>query len=67
MTNTQNFIPLAPALVQKLRDNEIRSHAYRQGLLEGFMAAQNASDGQWELATDGSGLVRTDKTDEVKP
>jgi hypothetical protein len=60
MTSTHNFIPLSPALMQKLRDNEIRAQAYRQGLLEGFAVAQNAGDGQWELATDGSGLVRKD-------
>ena len=50
-------IPLTPALLQKLRENEIR----KQALLEGFLAASNVAGGQWEIATDGSALVRTDK------
>lgn len=58
MDNTKlDFIPLSPATIQILRELEIQ----KQATLRAVIAQAGVTGGNWEIATDGSGLTRTDK------
>lgn len=56
MDTKDTFIPLTPAAIQILRELELQ----RQSILRGILAQAGYIGGNWELATDGSGLIRKD-------
>lgn len=55
-TKTPDFIPLSAATVQILRELEIT----KQATLRAVIAQAGVTGGNWEMANDGSGLVRRD-------
>ena len=55
MDNKQpDFIPLSASTIQILRELEVQ----KQATLRAVLAQAGVTGGNWELANDGSGLVR---------
>lgn len=55
-TKTTGFIPLSPATIQLLRELEIQ----KQAILRAVIAQAGVTGGAWDIAADGSGLVKID-------